>query len=77
MEVAKFIEENFAIDSIDELKNCIMQIEIKNALQYSTGRVPKFNLKIYAFVYDMFIFHIVTHSMKLLPLICLLLMFIA
>ena len=56
MEVAKFIEENFAIDSIDELKNCIMQIEIKNALQYSTGRVPKFNLKIYAFVYDMLVY---------------------
>ena len=51
MEVTEFIEENFANDSVDELKNRIMQTEIKNALQYSTGTVPKFNLKIYAFVY--------------------------
>ena len=44
MEVTEFIEENFANDSVDELKNRIMQTEIKNVLQYSTGRVPKFNL---------------------------------
>ena len=29
-----------------------MQTEIKNALSSSYGKVPKFNLKIYAFVYD-------------------------
>ena len=29
-----------------------MQTEIKNALKTSFGRVPKLNLKIYAFVYD-------------------------
>ena len=55
-EVNDFIEENFADHSIDELKNCVMHPEIKNALQYSTGRVPKFNLKVYAFVYDVISF---------------------
>ena len=57
-EVSEFIEENFADDSIDELKNRIMQTEIKNALSSSAGRVPKFNLKIYAFVYDVGLFSI-------------------
>ena len=55
-EVSEFIEENFADDSIDELKNRIMQTEIKNALSSSAGRVPKFNSKIYAFVYDMLVY---------------------
>ena len=51
-EVSEFIEENFVNDTIDEIKNRIMQTEIKNALSSSYGKVPKFNLKIYAFVYD-------------------------
>ena len=55
-EVSEFIEENFADDSIDELKNRIMLTEIKNHLFSSTCRVPKFNLKIYAFVYDMLVY---------------------
>ena len=55
-EVSEFIEENFADDSIDELKNRIMLTEIKNNLFSSTCRVPKFNLKIYAFVYDMLVY---------------------
>ena len=50
-EVSEFIEENYADDSIDELKNRIMQTEIKNTLKSSYGKVPKFNLKIHAFVY--------------------------
>ena len=33
-----------------------MQTEIKNALKTSFGRVPKFNLGIYAFVYDCLIY---------------------
>ena len=49
-EVSGFIEENYADDSIDELKNRIMQTEIKNALRSSCGKVPKFNLKIYSLV---------------------------
>ena len=55
-EVNDFIKENFADDSIDEIKNCVMHTEIKNWLQYSSGRVPKFNLKVYAFVYDVSFF---------------------
>ena len=49
-EVSEFTEENYIDDSIDELKNRIMQTEIKNALKSSYGKVPKFDLKIYAFV---------------------------
>ena len=49
-EVSEFIEENYIDDSIDELENRIMQTEIKNALKSSYGKVPKFDLKIYAFV---------------------------
>ena len=54
-ETSEFMEESFANDTIDELKNRVMQTEIKNALKTSFGRVPKFNLKIYAFVYDWFV----------------------
>ena len=50
-EVSDFIEENYANDTIDSLKNRVMQTEIKCALQSSAGRSPKFNLKVYAFVY--------------------------
>ena len=32
-----------------------MQTEIKNALKDCHGNVPKFNLKMYAFVYDMLV----------------------
>ena len=55
-EVSDFIQENFADDSINELKNRVMQTEIKNALLSSAGRVPKFNLRVYAFVYDMLVY---------------------
>ena len=51
--MSDFIEQNFADNSIDELKNRVMQTEIKDALQSSAGRDPKFNLKVYAFVYYM------------------------
>ena len=54
-EVSEFIEENYADDSIDELKNCIMQTEIKNALKSSYDKVPKFDFKIYAFVYNLLV----------------------
>ena len=51
-ETREFIEESFANDTIDELKSRVMQTKIKNALKTSFGRLPKFNLKIFAFVYD-------------------------
>ena len=56
VETSEFIEESFANDIIDELKTWVMQAEIKNALKTSFGKVPKFNLKIYAFVYDWLIY---------------------
>ena len=55
-ETSEFIEESFANDTIDELKNRMMQTEIKDALKTSFDRVPKFNLKIYAFIYDWLIY---------------------
>ena len=55
-EVGDFLKENFADNSIDELKNRVMQTQIKNGLQSSTVWVPKFNLKVYAFVYDMIVY---------------------
>ena len=55
-EVSDFIDENYANDTIDSLKNRLMQTEIKNALQSSASGVPKFNLKVHTFVYDMLIY---------------------
>ena len=52
-EVSEFIEETYAYDSTDELKNCIMQTEIKNALKNA-------NLKIYAFIYNLLVHFPVT-----------------
>ena len=54
-DLTEFMEDNYPDDTLDELKNRIMQTEIKNALKDSHGNVPKFNLKIYAFIYDMFV----------------------
>ena len=56
VETSEFIDESFAHDRIDELKDRVIQTEIKNALKTSFGRIPKFNLKIYAFVYDWLIY---------------------
>ena len=48
----KFVEDKFAGDEISEIKNTINKTEIKNALSATHGNVPKFNLKVYAYVYD-------------------------
>ena len=55
-EVEDFVEEEFADETIRETKNTIQKTEIKNALSQSRGEVYKFNLKVYAFVYDKIIF---------------------
>lgn len=55
-ELGNFIEDKFADDSITEIKNTITQTEIKNALSSTFDKVPKFNLKIYAYVYDELIY---------------------
>ena len=38
-----FVEDKFAGDEINEIKNAINQTEIKNALSTTPGNVPKFN----------------------------------
>ena len=48
----QFVEDKFAGDEINEIKNTINQTEIKNVLSTTHGNVPKFNLKIYGCVYD-------------------------
>ena len=55
-EVEDFVEEEFADETIREIKNTIQKTEIKNALSQSRGEIYKFNLKVYAFVYDKIIF---------------------
>ena len=58
------MEEKFADETICEIKNIIQKTEIKNALSQSRGKVYKFSLKVYAFVYDKIIFyHTVTLNM--------------
>ena len=54
--VEDFVKEEFADETIHEIKNTIQKTEIKNALSQSCGEVYKFNLKVYAFVYDKIIF---------------------
>ena len=51
-----FVEEEFSDETIPEIKNMIQKIDKKNALSQSRREVYKFNLKIYAFVYDKLIF---------------------
>ena len=41
----EFVEERFAGNEIQDIKNTINQTEIKNALSATHGNVPKFNLK--------------------------------
>ena len=55
-EVEEFVEEEFADETIQEIKNTIYKTEIKNALSQNRGEVYKFNLKVYAFVYDKIMF---------------------
>ena len=52
----KFVQNNFAGDEITDIKNTINETEIKNALQTTHDNVPKFNLKIYVYVYDQLVY---------------------
>ena len=47
----EFVEDKFAGDDVANIKRTINQTEIKNALSTMHGNVPKFNLKVYAYVY--------------------------
>ena len=48
----EFVEERFPDKTLREIKSTINKTEIKNALIQSCGSVFKFNLKVYAYVYD-------------------------
>ena len=48
----EFVEKKFAEEDVGDIKKTINQTEIKNALSTTHRNVLKFNLKIYAFVYD-------------------------
>ena len=48
----EFVEDIFAGKEIDEIKNVINETEIKNLLWNAYENVHKFNLKVYAHVYD-------------------------
>ena len=52
----KFIEDEFPDETVVEIKNFIQKTDIKNVITQSRGEIYKFNLKIYAFVYDTLIF---------------------
>ena len=46
----QFVQDKVAGDEINEVKNTMNQTKIKNALSTTHGNIPKFNLKIYAYV---------------------------
>ena len=48
----EFVDEKFPDEDLRDIKNIINKTEIKNALVQSCGSVFKFNLKVYANVYD-------------------------
>ena len=48
----KFVVERSAGDDIRDIKNTINQTETKNAFLMTRGNFFKFNLKIYAYVYE-------------------------
>ena len=52
MEVRDFLETNFDNCDLEYIKNEIMQTDIKNALKLCGKSIPKFRLKIYAYLYD-------------------------
>ena len=52
MDVKNFIETNFGDCDLEYIQNEIMQTDIKNALKTCGKSIPKFRLKIYAYLYD-------------------------
>ena len=55
-ETEEFVEEEFTDKTLQENKNTINKMEIKNAFTQSRGLVYKFNLKVYALVYGKIVF---------------------
>ena len=52
-ELKEFLQTNCAGYNLDDLRNEIEQVEIKNIIKNTnSSKIPKFHLKIYAFVYN-------------------------
>ena len=51
-EVKYFLQNNCAGYNLDDLRNEIENMETKNIVKNTLYRIPRFNLKLYAFVYD-------------------------
>ena len=48
-----FLQEKYPATDLEELRSKIDEIEIKNTVKSTHGsKIPRFNLKVYAFVYD-------------------------
>ena len=49
-----FLQEKYPDTDLEELRSKIDDIEIENIVKNTHGvrKIPKFNLKVYAFVYD-------------------------
>ena len=63
MEVQNFIETNFGDCDLEYITNEIMQTDIKNALKTCGNSIPKFRLKIYAYLMmSCFAFRRKTHT---------------
>ena len=50
-ELKDFLQNNCAGYNLDELQNEIENMEIKNIVKNTSYEIPRFNLKLYAFVY--------------------------
>ena len=51
-ELKEFLQNNCASYNLDDLRNEIENMEIKNIVKNTSYKIPRFNLKLYAFVYD-------------------------
>ena len=51
-ELKDFLQNNCASYNLDDLRNEIENMEIKNIVKNTSYKISRFNLKLYAFVYD-------------------------
>lgn len=50
----EFLEEKCSITDLEVVRSQIDNIEIKNIIRGAPAKIPRFYLKLYAFVYDRF-----------------------
>ena len=51
-ELQGFLRNNCAGYNLEDLRNKIENMDVKNIIKNTSCKIPKFNLKLYAFVYD-------------------------